>query len=58
MIDLLVSPRLSGEEQIIAIPTLIRVRPVPVRKIIGDLSNIERTLMGLQLRPRDPERTT
>ena len=53
VIDLLVNPKLSRDEQIIAIPTLMRVLPSPIRKIIGDLSNTERTLVGLQLRPMD-----
>jgi circadian clock protein KaiB len=51
VIDLLVNPKLSRDEQIVAIPTLMRVLPSPIRKIIGDLSNTERTLVGLQLRP-------
>jgi circadian clock protein KaiB len=57
VIDLLVNPKLSRDEQIIAIPTLMRVLPSPIRKIIGDLSNTERTLVGLHLRPLDPEPT-
>jgi len=57
VIDLLVNPKLSRDEQIIAIPTLMRVLPAPIRKIIGDLSNTERTLVGLQLRPLDPAPT-
>lgn len=51
VIDLLVRPQLSVDDQIIAIPTLIRKLPAPVRRIIGDLSDIDRTLVGLQLRP-------
>jgi circadian clock protein KaiB len=51
VIDLLVNPKLSRDEQIVAIPTLMRVLPSPIRKIIGDLSNTEQTLVGLQLRP-------
>jgi circadian clock protein KaiB len=50
VIDLLENPRLAAEDQIVAIPTLVRKLPQPVRKIIGDLSNTERTLVGLQLR--------
>jgi circadian clock protein KaiB len=50
VIDLLVNPKLSRDEQIVAIPTLMRVLPSPIRKIIGDLSNTEQTLVGLQLR--------
>jgi len=51
VIDLLVNPQLSQDDQIVAIPTLVRKLPVPIRKIIGDLSDTERTLVGLQLRP-------
>jgi circadian clock protein KaiB len=50
VIDLLANPRLAKEDQIVAIPTLVRKLPNPVRKIIGDLSDTERTLVGLQLR--------
>jgi circadian clock protein KaiB len=50
VIDLLENPRLAAGDQIVAIPTLVRKLPEPVRKIIGDLSNTERTLVGLQLR--------
>jgi circadian clock protein KaiB len=50
VIDLLVNPKLSREHQILAIPTLVRKLPVPVRKIIGDLSNTERVLIGLDLK--------
>ncbi len=49
VIDLLVNPKLGREHQILAIPTLVRKLPVPVRKIIGDLSNTERVLIGLDL---------
>ena len=52
VIDLLANPRLAKEDQIVAIPTLVRKLPDPVRRIIGDLSDTERTLVGLQLRPR------
>lgn len=51
VIDLLKNPRLSRGDQILAIPTLVRRFPAPVRKIIGDLSNAERVLVGLDLRP-------
>ena len=51
VIDLLENPQLSRDDQIVAIPTLVRKLPTPMRKIIGDLSNAERTLVGLQLRP-------
>ena len=50
VIDLLREPQLAKGDQIVAIPTLVRKLPQPVRKIIGDLSNQERTLVGLQLR--------
>jgi circadian clock protein KaiB len=51
VIDLLVNPQLSRDDQILAIPTLVRKLPVPVRKIIGDLSNTERVLIGLDIMP-------
>ena len=51
VIDLVEQPQLSKGDQIVAIPTLVRRLPVPVRKIIGDLSNTERVLVGLDLRP-------
>jgi circadian clock protein KaiB len=51
VIDLLKTPQLSRDDEIVAIPTLVRRLPEPMRKIIGDLSNTERTLIGLQLRP-------
>ncbi len=51
VIDLLEQPQLSKGDQILAIPTLVRRLPQPVRKIIGDLSNTERVLVGLDLRP-------
>ena len=53
VIDLLRDPKLARGDQIIAVPTLVRKLPEPVRKIIGDLSNTERVLVGLDLRPRD-----
>jgi len=52
VVDLLENPRLARDDQIVAIPTLVRKLPEPVRKVIGDLSDAERTLVGLQLRPR------
>jgi circadian clock protein KaiB len=52
IIDLLENPQLASTDQILAIPTLIRKLPEPMRKIIGDLSNAERVLVGLDLRPR------
>ena len=51
IVDLVVNPRLAKEDQILAIPTLVRRLPDPIRKIIGDLSDTDRTLVGLQLRP-------
>ena len=51
IIDLLTNPTLAKGDQILAIPTLVRKLPEPVRKIIGDLSNTERVLVGLDLRP-------
>lgn len=51
VIDLVESPQLSRGDQILAIPTLVRRLPEPVRKIIGDLSDTERVLVGLDLRP-------
>jgi circadian clock protein KaiB len=50
VIDLVERPLLSRGDQIVAIPTLVRKLPVPVRKIIGDLSDTERVLVGLDLR--------
>jgi circadian clock protein KaiB len=50
VIDLMENPQLARGDQIVAIPTLVRKLPEPMRKIIGDLSNTERTLVGLQLR--------
>ena len=52
VIDLLEHPQLAAGDQIVAIPTLVRKLPEPIRKIIGDLSNTERTLVGLNIRPR------
>jgi circadian clock protein KaiB len=51
VIDLLKNPALAKGDQILALPTLVRKLPEPVRKIIGDLSNTERVLVGLDLRP-------
>lgn len=53
VIDLLKYPQLGKGDQIIAIPTLVRKLPVPIRKIIGDLSNTVNVLVGLNLRPRN-----
>jgi circadian clock protein KaiB len=57
VIDLLENPKLAKGDQILAIPTLVRKLPEPVRKIIGDLSNTERVLIGLDLRPFSPSRS-
>lgn len=57
VIDLLENPKLAKGDQILAIPTLVRKLPEPVRKIIGDLSNTERVLIGLDLRPLSPSRS-
>ncbi len=51
IIDLLENPQLASGDQIIALPTLVRKLPPPIRKIIGDLSNTERVIVGLDLRP-------
>jgi circadian clock protein KaiB len=51
IIDLLQKPQLAAGDQILAIPTLVRTIPKPARKIIGDLSNTERVLIGLDVRP-------
>lgn len=52
VIDLLIDPQLAEGDEIVAIPTLVRKLPPPLRHIVGDLSNTESTLVGLQLRPR------
>lgn len=52
VIDLLDNPQLAKGDQILAVPTLVRKLPEPLKKIIGDLSNTERTLVGLDLLPR------
>jgi circadian clock protein KaiB len=51
VIDLLVHPQLAEGDQILAIPTLVKKVPEPIRKIIGDLSNEEKVLVGLNIRP-------
>jgi circadian clock protein KaiB len=51
VVDLLKNPKLAQGDQILAIPTLVRKLPEPMKKIIGDLSNTERVLIGLDLRP-------
>ena len=51
VVDLLVNPKLAAGDQIVAVPTLVRKLPEPIRKIIGDLSDSERVLVGLDLKP-------
>ncbi len=51
VVDLLVNPRLAAGDQILAVPTLVRKLPEPIKKIIGDLSNEERVLVGLDILP-------
>jgi len=53
VIDLIDNPQLGRGDQILALPTLVRRLPSPIKKIIGDLSNTERVLVGLDLRPRN-----
>ncbi len=52
VIDLLKNPKLAKGDQIVAVPTLVRRLPPPIRKIIGDLSNTERVLIGLDIVPK------
>ena len=52
VVDLIKNPQLAAGDQILAIPTLVRKLPEPLRKIIGDLSNTERVLVGLDIRPK------
>lgn len=52
IVDLLENPKLAAGDQIVAVPTMVRQLPPPMKKIIGDLSNEERVLVGLDLRPR------
>ena len=52
IVDLLEQPTLAEDDAIIAIPTLVRRLPAPIRKVIGDLSDTEKTLIGLQLKPK------
>lgn len=53
VIDLLLNPQLAEGDQILAVPTLVKKVPEPVRKIIGDLSNEAKVLVGLDLRPAE-----
>ena len=52
MIDLVENPELAKEDQILAIPTLVRKLPEPIKKIIGTLANEEKVLIGLDIRPK------
>jgi circadian clock protein KaiB len=52
VIDLLVTPQLAAGDQIVALPTLVRHLPPPLKRIIGNLSNEERVLVGLDIKPR------
>jgi circadian clock protein KaiB len=56
VVDLMENPQLARGDQILAIPTLVRKLPAPIRKIIGDLSNTERVVVGLDLRAQSAER--
>jgi circadian clock protein KaiB len=56
VIDLLEHPQLAAGDQILALPTLVRRLPEPVKKILGDLSNQERVLVGLDIRPLPEDR--
>lgn len=57
VIDLVLHPQLAASDQILALPTLVRRLPPPVRRIIGDLSNTERVLAGLDLHSSDSARS-
>jgi circadian clock protein KaiB len=52
VIDLLKNPRLAKDDQIVAIPTLVRKLPEPLRRMVGDLSDTERALVGMQIKPQ------
>jgi circadian clock protein KaiB len=54
VVDLVKHPQLAAGDQIVAIPTLVRKLPEPLRKIVGDLRDTERALVGLQIRPASP----
>ena len=55
VVDLLSRPNLARRDDIVVVPTLVRKLPPPIRKIIGDLSNVERVLVGLDVLPHDAE---
>jgi circadian clock protein KaiB len=52
VIDLYQHPELAREEQIVALPTLVRKLPEPLRRMVGDLSNLDKVLVGLELQPK------
>ena len=54
VVDLLKNPQLAAGDQILAVPTLVRRLPAPLKRIIGDLSNTEKVLVGLDIRPKAP----
>lgn len=56
VVDLLINPQLAAGDQILAIPTLVRRLPAPLKRIIGDLSNTEKVLVGLDVRPKQAKR--
>jgi len=51
IVDLLENPRLAADDQVLAVPTVVRRLPAPIRKLVGDLSDTDRLLVGLELRP-------
>lgn len=53
VVDLVENPHLASADQIVAIPTVVRCRPLPVRKIVGDLSDMDKVLSGLDIQPAD-----
>lgn len=53
VVDLLITPTLAAGDQIVALPTLVRRLPPPLKRVIGDLANTERVLVGLDIRPKD-----
>lgn len=55
VVDLLVTPQLAAGDQIVALPTLVRRLPPPLKRVIGDLSNTDRVLVGLDIRPLPAE---
>jgi circadian clock protein KaiB len=54
VIDLMKNPQIARDDQIVAVPTVVRKLPLPIRRVIGDLSNTGRVMAGLDLRPHDP----